>query len=166
MLERAKSKQGVQTMLAAFADFIASEHFHKYNKFVLIGCVHLIPQLSVTLKNLYTKMSQGSQVLIVKYTEPVLWKSGRDRAHQPSIDDMECYLKNAGFVVERGKEEYVHVYDKVELFEKLRQRWYTVLSKFSDEEIEEGIAELDSTVYNGASSKEFIDEYYILKGTK
>ena len=166
MLEIAKSKQGVQTMLATFADLIASEHFHKYNKFVLIGCVLLIPQLSMTLENLFTKMSQGSQVLIVEHSKPVLWKSARDQVRQLSIDDMECYLSNAGFVVERGKEEYIRTYDKVELFQKIRQRCYSVLSKFSDEEIEEGIAELDSTIFNGASSKEIIDEYYMLKGTK
>lgn len=167
MLEIAKGRQGLDTMEATFDQFIESGIVRNYHKFVCIGCVHHFPQLPLALKRFCSLLNDGDQLLIIEEPEPALWDTARKAARKMSVDELEGYLKMAGFSdVKRREDMQSRVYKRDEYFDCLHNRCYSVLSIFTDEEIERGLTELNETVFEGAEYKELPDIKTGLLATK
>ncbi|XP_019861374.1 PREDICTED: uncharacterized protein LOC109589803 [Amphimedon queenslandica] len=167
MLEPASKREGVLTLEATFDDLINSypHIISKYNKFVCIGCIHLFPHLEASMAAFYKLLKPGDQLLIVEHPEVLVWKDLKTRFN--SLDEIEEYLKQAGFSVEeRGEESHSHSYSREKYFYSLRHRCYTALSLLTDKEIELGIKKLDETVFKGEPFKELTDYYYMIVATK
>ena len=165
MLQPASKREGVLTLEATFNDFMNNPHIiSKYNKFVFNGCILLFPNLEASIAAFYKLLKPGDQLLIVQYNI-LIWKDDL-RTSWDSLNELEDFLKGAGFCVERGKESHSHNYSREKYFYSLRHRCYTALSLLTDEEIEAGIKELDKTVFKGESFKELTDFYYIIVATK
>ena len=167
MLQIAMKREGVLTLEASFDSFITlhPETVTKYNKFVFIGCIHLLPHLEVSMRSFYKLLKPGDQFLIVEHPEVLVWQGLKTRSE--SLDQIEFYLKEAGFSVgERGEESCVHTFSKEKYFYALRHRCYTALSLCTDEEIEAGINELDQNVFKENPFKELTDYYYMIVATK
>ena len=72
-----------------------------------------------------------------------MWKALEKKFAIISIEELRTYLEDAGFKLTMFSEVGTAEMTKSDWYNKLRRRVFTVLSEFSDEEIEEGIQELD-----------------------
>ena len=72
-----------------------------------------------------------------------MWKALEEKFAPLSTEDFKNYLENAGFKLMVALEVGTTLMTKHDWYDKMRRRVFTVLSEFSDEEIEEGIQELD-----------------------
>jgi ubiquinone/menaquinone biosynthesis C-methylase UbiE len=171
MIEIARHKEGIATLHGTFRDFLKSSDLVKYNKIYFCGSVHHVVDLPAALREAYKGMMFGSQLLILKRDEPILFSRARNAkktiaSKEGHADKYSQYLADAGFKVVTGKEVHARRYIRDEVFESLRQRKYSILSLYSDEEIEEGIAELRETLFKDVTSVIIDEEYVIFKGIK
>ena len=170
MLQIAMKREGVLTLEASFDNFITMhpETVTKYNKFAFIGCVHLFPHLEASMRSFGRLLKPGDQLLIVERRLYIVEDTAFElKTSAGSLDQLEFYLKEAGFSVgKKGEESYAHTFSKENYFYALRHRSYTALSLCTDEEIEAGIDKLDQEVFKGNLFKELTDNYYMIVATK
>lgn len=86
-----------------------------------------------------------------------LWKKAKEHRQElfgPLFAHTAEYLKQAGFSVTSFTDNVLHSVhiEKDNHFYKLRNRVSTTLNAFSDAEIEEGIKELQQTVFRDSNS--------------
>ena len=74
-------------------------------------------------------------------------------------------LENTGFGVKVQTRPYFLKLDKTRWFEKIRQRFMSNLANFNDEEIEQGLRELEEE-YKTKETLDFTDRLVFIVGTK
>jgi phenylalanyl-tRNA synthetase alpha subunit len=84
---------------------------------------------------------------------------------QPHFSIIEQGMKNAGFDMEINFIEYPLQIEKERYYTMIRNRYMSLLSQYSDVEIENGIKELEKKYVNHTFFS-FKDKFVVLKGRK
>lgn len=74
-----------------------------------------------------------------------------------SVDEFKYYLESAGFDITLTVEVGVTKMAKCDWYDKLQRRMFTTLCEFSDEQIEEGLKELDKEVFPGKRESDIVE---------
>ena len=176
MLEVAKARDGITTCLAS-ADGFLDDYMTRpkiYNKVLINECSHLFPNRLETFRKVYQCLPDDGLLLLILRSGQCgfpMWRELRERRSpaSDSVNAFEASLSNAGFVVTMTIETSLTSTTKREWYSKLRKRMFTVLSEFSDEEIEEGIQELDQEWFpekKEDDTVEFVDDVVFFIATK
>ena len=150
MLKIAEKRNGLKTCLATADDFFCGKPHAHYicNKLMFMSSANLFQDPYQTFRSAFEYLpANGLLVVLQRSTECTLpvWKSllakGIECSH--TVDRYRDQLERAGFRVTLSVETGESTMAKREWYDKLRKKMFTIMSGFSDEEIEEGIRELD-----------------------
>lgn len=139
--------------LRATAEQIASGEvalpYETVDAFTFKESVHHVRDIPQTLRGLAERLSPGGRILIVTLPprlEYPLFSAALDRfaERQPALEDLVAALEEAGLRTECRIEEYTVVIARDQWIDLVRNRWMSVLSSFSAEEIEDGVACIES----------------------
>ena len=161
MLKVAETRDGIKTCLAT-ADTFLSDHNNlpKYNKVLFNECAHLFPDTQETFHKVFNYLPKdGVLVLISRSTFCTfpMWKALKDKFAPVKPEVFKQYLAGAGFKFSLTVEVGVTKMTKCDWYNKLRRRVFTTLSEFSDEEIEDGIKELDREWYPDKKESDVVE---------
>jgi len=134
---------------------VCSDTFHflntlkyKYSKMLFKEVIHHIDNRNKLWNDIFNTIEDEGKILI--YTRPQnikfpLFQKAKDEffKNQPHYDFVVNELKDVGFSVEVSIKSFTFELSKEEWFTMLKAKFMSDLSVFSDEEIIEGIKELD-----------------------
>ncbi|MBT2510159.1 class I SAM-dependent methyltransferase [Streptomyces sp. ISL-98] len=109
--------------------------------------IHHISELGTTLKGLAELLVPGGHMLVVTLPprlEYPLFHSALDRfaERQPAPQDIADHMRKSGLITSYGYEEYQVCVDRDHWIGLVANRWMSVLSSFTDEELAVGLAEI------------------------
>lgn len=121
-----------------------------YTKVLLKEVVHHINDRPHLWRNLYEQLPQNGKILIITRPQEIafpFWSEAKAAfaQHQPSLQTLTDELQSSHFDV---RVEYgLHTFhlSKEEWYTMLRHRFMSDLTHFTDEQIEQGISEIDRT---------------------
>ena len=148
MLEILKEKDGVDPVQACIEDFFSLKKYNKlFNKFLISGSVHHFPDLVAAFTSLFEHLTDNGSCVVVAATNlAVLFEAARDMFCKTQVRNRN-YLygvfKHLELKWKETKCTYHYTIPKTECYAALRDRYITHLEQFTDQEIEEGILELD-----------------------
>ena len=161
MLQIAESREGLKPCLAtADAFFTSGGDMPKYNKILINESAHLFPDPQGSFcKAVKYLPVDGRLVLVTRSTQCTfpMWKAVKEKFAPVSVDKFREYLDRAGFNVQMTIEVGTTKMTKYDWYDKLRKRIFTLLHEFSDEEIEEGLKELDRDWFPGKEESDVVD---------
>jgi SAM-dependent methyltransferase len=168
-LKQAQAR-GIDTQIGDIGSFAVSNQ--KVDRILLKEVIHHIESedLQEALSHLYDRLNEEGMLLVI--TRPVeVGYPFFDAAHkgwqiqQPPITLFTKRFEAAGFSVKVAEEEYSIKMSRDRWFTMLRNRFWSHLSAFSDEEMEEGIVELIHQL-GDQDPLIFPDRLLFLKATK
>ncbi|UQA95310.1 class I SAM-dependent DNA methyltransferase [Streptomyces halobius] len=109
--------------------------------------IHHISELDTTLKGLAELLVPGGRILVVTLPprlEYPLFHSALDRfaERQPDPQDIADHMRESGLITSYGCEEYQVRVDRNHWIGLVANRWMSVLSSFTDEQLTDGLAEI------------------------
>ena len=148
MLQKAKGREGIDTLQATGDEFVAQlAPKSKYNKILFCHSAHHLPNPAATFRALLEAMPQDGRCAVVYYPSEVsllLWQAAME-AFSSKARDLSKEMSSAGMVVELHEVTVHYKVTKSFWYQRLRGRVYSTIESMTDEQIEEGIAELEST---------------------
>lgn len=147
-----------------------SEQPRRYDKVLIKETVHHVDDRRTLFQNLYERMEPGGALLLVHVPPDIdypLFEAARKRALRWHADpgELERLLGEVGFRVERDAVDWAHCMPKQRYFDMVASQYMSVLSSFSEEEIGEGLREMDET-HADAEVLEFTDHFDYIVGYK
>jgi len=131
------------------AFFFVNELKYEYTKILFKEVVHHIDNRKKLWNDIFNSINKNGRILI--YTRPQnikfpLFKKAKEEffKNQPHYDLIVNELENVGFRVEVSLESFTFELSKEEWYDMLKAKFMSDLSVFSDEEILEGINELEN----------------------
>jgi len=169
MLGKAKKLPGVSILCADALSFAQREDV-AYDKIFIKEAVHHFRDRVNIFKGIYGQLAPEGRLLIITrpsqpefpFFEAALKAFGRS---QPDYNIFKKELESAGFRVNVQLRPYPLTLEKVRWFKMLRQRFMSNLANFSDEQIEQGIEELEEK-YKDKETLDFTDILVFISGTK
>jgi trans-aconitate methyltransferase len=132
--------------------------------------VHHIDQRKQLFRNLHERLAPGGVLLLV-HVPPVvdypLFTAAleRCRSWHADPDELMVELDAAGFTIERDGLDFTHTLPKQRYFDMVRNRYMSVLTSFSDEELAAGLDEMART-YADVDDLRFVDHFDYLTATR
>ena len=163
MLQIAKSRSGLKPCLTTADSFLASTNdgLPRCNKILVNESAHLFRDPQDTFcKALEYLPVDGLLVVIVRATQSTfpMWKALREKFAPVSENEFKTYLDNAGFCNVKMMTEIGMVkMTKLDWYDRLRKRVFSTLYEFSDEQIEEGLKELDQEWFPGKQDSDVVE---------
>lgn len=142
----------------------------EYDKVLMKEAVHHVDDREELLRNLHDRLAPGGRVLLVhvppKLHYPV-FRAALERSERwlADPDELEVLLEEVGFRVERDSLDHLHSLPKHHYFAMVENRYMSVLSSFDDDEIREGLAEMEER-YADLDTLEFVDHFDYLTGIR
>ena len=153
MLHEAEKWEGVKSYLGTADKFFSIDHQPKYKKILINQCAHLFPDPLATFQKAAQYLPTDGMILLIvrdKTTTFPLWKSVREQMSHPEGDNtLHASLEQAGFNIQMFSEMHIVEMTKVQWYDKLRRRIFSTMADMSDEQIEEGLKELDQDWFLG-----------------
>ena len=147
MLQEAEKLEGVKPFHGSADDFFSSDLPPNYNRIIMCQSVHLLPDSLATFQKASQCLPTNATMAFVtrgKATSFPLWKEMTERFAFPEGDDvLKANLQKAGFSVQIFLFKYTTEMTKGEWYDKVRRRIFSVLHDQSDEQIEDGLKEVD-----------------------
>ena len=142
----------------------------EYSKVLMKEMIHHIDDRGELFSNLRDHLVGDGRMLLVHVPPRLdypLFERALDRCKtwHADPDELVEILGKAGFKVEREALDYPHALPKDHYFRMVRGQYMSVLTSFSAEEIEEGLAEMAST-YADRETLEFNDHFDYILATK
>ena len=172
--EQRKGVYAVEKTAEEFVQDLSADQF--FDKMLCIMCIHHFSQPVEILKGLRAHLHSGGQLLIFvigKSTRlPVFSKAEetfRGIAKTYKKEGITATLREANFAVEVVEEKLNYIVKKSLWYDMLRGRVYSNLRKLSDEEIEDGIIELEKGKLKGLSLDDDVEipnTLFVYRATK
>ncbi len=160
MLQVAVKLDGLIGCNTSADEFFVRSHQVKYNKVLMNECAHLFPDTLGTFRKAAEYLPQdGLLVLITRAVTSTfpMWQELKKKFTVHSENVFQEFLEQAGFRVQKTMEVYTIQMTKGQWYDKLRRRVFTALYEFTDEEIEEGLKELDREWFPGKQDSDIVD---------
>lgn len=119
-----------------------------FSKMLFKEVIHHIPKRAEFWKTLYPALPQDGKILIITRPQDVdfpFFASAKEAfaRHQPSQELIETELHDSGFHITTHHRSHTFTLQKEYWYTMLRHRFMSDLGVFSDQEIEEGIREIE-----------------------
>lgn len=168
MLARAPDDPRLRRVHADALAFAARDG--TYDKVLMKEAVHHVSDRARLFEDLFARLAQGGRLLLVHIPPRIdypLFRAALERSlcWHADPDALVALLEGAGFAVERDVFEHRHLLPRETYFGMVRGRYMSLLSSFSDEEIEAGLAEMADT-YAGRDLLAFSDRFDFITGVK
>ena len=167
MCTEASKLSNITAICADAHAFISSKT--PFTKMLLKEVIHHIGEREIFWKNVYYTLPSRGKLLIITRPQRVAFpffdaaKEAFAR-NQPPHETIETELQKSEFYVTTQYRSHTFTLPKESWYEMLRHRFMSDLSVFSDEEIEEGIREIESR-YEGETI-DIIDNLIFISATK
>ncbi len=165
MLSEAKLREGVTPILATAEKFFNTQHMgtskHKFTKVLMCSCVHHFSDPQLVFSGLADHLTEDKLCLILtrpsETTLPFFKAALRSFAQScPDVARLLSLLQSLGFTTEVTTEVMQFQLQKQQWYKMLRERYMSHLEEFSEEEVEEGIEELEEGVFSGVEDPQLI----------
>ena len=163
MLGIAKSRNGLKLIPATADDFLSKADTYssqKCNKIIINMSAHLFPDPQGTFYKAYKYLPEDCLLVTTVRSKPTfpMWISLKEKfVRQVSKDEVKMQLEEAGFTVEKVTEVGTVKMTKLDWYNRLRKRVFSTLYEFSDEQIEEGLLELDREWFPGKGESDLVE---------
>lgn len=162
MLQVARTREGVQPYLATADSFFQADHSTrpKCNKLLFNECAHLFPDTQETFCTAHDYLPDDGLLLLIQRSTVCtfpMWKALEANFAPISVTTFKSYLEKAGFNITVTVEVGTTKMAKREWYDKLRKRIFTILHEFSNEQINEGLKELDKEVFPGKEESDIVE---------
>ena len=140
------------------------------DKILLKEMIHHVSDKNNLIGNLFNSLNSGGIFLLIllpptiEYPLFELAKKTYEEV-QPNYTTIETIFKNVGFETEISFVTYPLSIDKAQYFTMVENRYMSLLSRFSDEQIQEGLKEMNQT-YSSQSTLNFKDTFVFIVGKK
>lgn len=166
MLSQIQQSDNLEAICADALSF--SERDIRYDKILLKEMVHFIDKRKTLFEGIHRQLSEDGKLLIVtrpKNTTLPFFTSALETfaQGQPSLESLIQELSDAGIHPVSFTEEFIFSIAKERWYGMLRNRFMSNLQNLSDDEIEEGIVQLEQTFEN-KEMIEFRDQIIFLCG--
>ena len=171
MLDQAKTVPGLIPYCTDALSFVINTDI-RYDKVLMKGMIHHVPKknLPVLYRAIYHQLLLGGIALTMTRPHVVpypffeaahkVWSD-----HQPPFNEFGEEMERAGFLVSCHAYDYPVAIEKMQWFSFIRNRYWSTFSYFSNEEIEEGIQEIE-TQYPEEDVLSFTDTILLLEAVK
>ena len=141
-----------------------------YNKVLVKETIHHVADIPEFFANMYRNLPAGGVLLLVHVPPDVqypLFEAALARClnWHADPDVLTDQLDAAGFAVQRDTLDYQHALPKEHYFNMVRSSYMSVLTSFSDEEMETGLNEMEDK-YRHEPVLTFVDHFDFLTATK
>lgn len=141
-----------------------------YDKILIKEAVHHEEDRATLFANLYARLSARGRLLLVHVPPRLgypLFDAALRRAERwhADPDELQRQLAAAGFAVEREGLDYQHAIPTKTYFQMVANRYMSVLSSFTPEELGEGLKEMEEK-YGSRPVLEFTDHFDYITGIK
>ncbi|MCK9373014.1 MAG: class I SAM-dependent methyltransferase [Sulfuricurvum sp.] len=148
MLSQIEESDHLKPVHADALSFCTSEI--RYDKILLKEMIHFVEERKALFQGIKRQLCENGRVLIVtrpKNTPLPFFTAALERfaQGQPSVESLEKELEDAGLRPFSRTEEFSFGISKERWYGMLRNRFMSNLQNFTDEEIEEGIVQLEKT---------------------
>lgn len=125
-----------------------------FSKLLLKEVIHHIGEREIFWQTVYAQLPEKGRLLIITRPQDIafpLFSSAKSAfaRNQPPYELFESQLKKFGFSVMSAQRSHTFTLSKEHWYDMLRHRFMSDLAIFSDEEIEEGIKEIDANHTGG-----------------
>ena len=140
------------------------------DKILLKEMIHHVPDKNKLIANLFNSLNPGGIFLLIllpptiEYPLFELAKKTYEEV-QPHHTTIETIFKNVGFETEVSFVTYPLSINKAQYFTMVENRYMSLLSRFSDEQIQEGLKEMNET-YSSLLTLDFKDTFVFIVGKK
>ena len=147
-----------------------SSKANNLDKILLKEMIHHVPDKNKLIANLFNSLNPGGIFLLIllpptiEYPLFELAKKTYEEV-QPHYTTIETIFKDVGFQTEVSFVSYPLSIDKAQYFTMVENRYMSLLSRFSDEQIQEGLKEINQT-YSSQSTLDFKDTFVFMVGKK
>jgi ubiquinone/menaquinone biosynthesis C-methylase UbiE len=141
-----------------------------YNKVLVKETIHHVADIPEFLRNIYGNLPTGGRLLLVHVPPNVkypLFDAALARClnWHADPDVLVEQLHGVGFQVERDSLAYQHSLPKHHYFDMVRSQYMSVLTSFSDDEMQAGLQEMELT-HHGKETLKFVDHFDFLTAVK
>ena len=160
MLQKAKEKEGIDVLQATADEFLTQlAPKSKYNKILFSHCAHHLPNPAATFRVVLEALPQDGRCVVINYPKNFsrfYWKAANElfNSQKMCTSDMSKEMTAAGMVVEEHEVPVNYKVTKSFWYKRLRGRVFSTLETMTDEQIEEGIAEIERTKLSGLGMDE------------
>jgi len=142
MLEVAQ-KNGAITIQATAESFLASKPDYPLKVVFMNACIHHFKDLDFVLSKLAEYMPDGGMCVLVLNTITSVPMLMGDLISKLKSSEFQTLAESKGLKWKSESKAIVQEVEKALFYECIRQRYTTPLLQFSDEELEQGIQELE-----------------------
>lgn len=148
MLEIAKKKEGIETVLATAEKFFSSKESKgkTFSRILVIRCYHHFKDPALVFEGVARMLTQDGVCLLLCTTPdsaPLLFQKARQLFEFVDYPKIVKLVESQGLRARWISDHEKRMLAKEDCFSFLRNRGYSSLSSFTDDEIEDGIKELD-----------------------
>ena len=168
MLDQVPAELPVEKVEADALAFSAEPR--SYDKVLIKETIHHVDNRDLLMRQLYERLRSGGALLLVHVPPELdypIFEAALERARNwhADPDELERQMRAAGFQVERDAIDWPHVIPKERYFDQVASQFMSVLSSFTPDEMEAGLAEMRQT-YADTDVLEFNDHFDYIVGYK
>lgn len=172
MLDQVPDDPRLSTMRASgeeIADGRVALPYDRVDAIVIKETIHHVQDIPGTLRGLAELLRPGGRLLIVTLPprlEYPIFQAALDRfaAYQPEPDDLVRYMQAAGLAAEVTYDQFQVTVDRDHYVDLVANEWMSVLSTFTEAELQAGLDEMREKYSPGQLS--FPDRFAFVLGTK
>ena len=160
LLAKSYSKPGIVSRLSSANDIFKSQEIATYDKILLCCVAHHFNDPDEVFTNLLSGIKSTARCLVTNLSTehmPYMWRDAQDRFNLATQADIPAAISRAGFKTKTFTQIVTFKCTKEDWYSKLRRRIFSSLQVYTDEEIEEGIDELENTKLRGVPLSEEIE---------
>lgn len=168
MLQQIPVNKSYQPLLMDAVDF--SSKAKDIDKILLKEMIHHVNDKTKLITNLFNNLNPGGIFLLILLPPTIeypLFELAKTRYEelQPHYTTIETILNNVGFQTEVSFVTYPLSLDKARYFNMVENRYMSLLSRFTDAEIQQGLKEMQEK-YLHQSTFNFNDIFVFITGKK
>lgn len=143
--------------------------YEQFDAIVMKEAIHHVADLPGTVRGLARLLAPGGRMLVVTLPPRLdypLFQAALDRfaVTQPEPESIAHAMREAGLQTECTSEEVPIVTDRDQYVDLVGNRWMSVLSAFTDEELAAGLAEMRERYPQG--ELRFVDRFAFVLGVR
>ncbi len=168
MLEKIPNNNYYQTVVKDAVEF--ANESGRYDKILIKEMIHHINDKQKLLQGLFNRLNDQGILLIILLPPTIEYPLFQQalsvyESVQPHYNNLVNLCENIGFKTTVNFIEYTVSIPKEKYFNMVQNRYMSLLSRFNDEELEQGLIEMREK-YANVSNLEFCDRFVFLVAKK